>query len=125
VVELRLTSGKLKQDILKLYNEINMVMFNSGVSRTRVDFVGNKILILSINRRVPVLRFLDETSRSTTRELDMLLFDHFKSQIKQAFEQEFQLNIVTILKDYDVRTEYSGTIVILDRDVESYLNDTL
>jgi uncharacterized protein YbcI len=125
VVELRLTSGKLKQDILKLYNEINMVMFNSGVSRTRVDFVGNKILILSINRRVPVLRFLDETSRSTTRELDMLLFDHFKSQIKQAFEQAFQLNIVTILKDYDVRTEYSGTIVILDRDVESYLNDTL
>jgi uncharacterized protein YbcI len=124
VVELKFTSGSLKQHILKLYNEINMGMFHTGVSRTKVDFVGNNILILSINRRAPVLKLLDEQHRSTTHTLDMLLFQHFKTQIKEAFEQAFQFHIVTILKDYDVGTEYSGTIVILDRDVESYLKDT-
>ncbi|MBD2869377.1 DUF2294 family protein [Paenibacillus sp. IB182493] len=115
----------MKQNILKMYNEINMSIFNAGVSRTKVDFVGNKILILSINHRVPVLKLLDERDRRATRRLDMLLFEHFKTEIKAALEDAYQLNIVTILKDYDLETEYSGTIVILDRDVESYLNDAL
>jgi uncharacterized protein YbcI len=125
VVELRLTAGGLKQDILRLYNEINMSIFNSGVNRTKVDLVGNKILILSVNKRVPVLRLLDAKDRSATRKIDALLFEHFKAEIRAALENAFQLNIVTILKDYDIETEYSGMIVILDRDVESYLNDTL
>ncbi|MBW7455270.1 Na-translocating system protein MpsC family protein [Paenibacillus sepulcri] len=115
----------MKQSILKLYNEINMGMFNAGVSRQKVDFVGNKILILSINHRVPVLKLLDGKDIASTRRLDMLLSEHFKAEIKREFEQAFQFNIVAILKDYDIETEYSGTIVILDRDVESYLNDAL
>ncbi|WP_317890734.1 Na-translocating system protein MpsC family protein [Paenibacillus arenilitoris] len=125
MVELKATAGIMKQNILKMYNEINMSIFNAGVSRTKVDFVGNKILILSINHRVPVLKLLDERDRRATRRLDMLLFEHFKTEIKAALEDAYQLNIVTILKDYDLETEYSGTIVILDRDVESYLNDAL
>ncbi|MBB6732455.1 Na-translocating system protein MpsC family protein [Cohnella zeiphila] len=120
-----LAAGQLKQSILKLYNEINMEMFNAGVSRQRVDFVGNKILILSINHRVPVLKLLDGKDRESTKRLDSLLSEHFKSELKKAFEREFQMHIVATLKDYDIVTEYSGTIIILDRDVESYLNDAL
>ncbi|WP_256252727.1 Na-translocating system protein MpsC family protein [Paenibacillus sp. UNC496MF] len=120
-----MTAGHLKQNMLKLYNEINMQMFNAGVNRQKVDFVGNKIVIVSINHRVPVLKLLDGKDRATTRGLDFLLVEHFKAELKKAFAQAFQLNIVAILKDYDIETEYSGTIVILDRDVESYLNEAL
>ncbi|WNQ13094.1 Na-translocating system protein MpsC family protein [Paenibacillus aurantius] len=122
---MKATAGSLKQDILKLYNEINRGMFSAGVNRTKVDFIGNKIIILSINHRVPVLSLLDGRDRDTTRKMDNLLGEHFKAEIKKTFEDMFQLNIVAILKDYDIETEYSGTIVILDRDVESYLNDML
>ena len=120
-----LAAGQLKQSILKVYNEINMEMFNAGVSRQKVDFVGNKILILSINHRVPVLKLLDGKDRESTKRLDSLLSEHFKSELKKAFERAFQMHIVATLKDYDIVTEYSGTIIILDRDVESYLNEAL
>jgi hypothetical protein len=117
--------GTLKQEILKVYNEINMKIYTVGVTRQRVDFVGNKILIVTVNHRVPILKLLDELDRTSTRNLSNILSERFKAEIKETFEREFQMNIVSILKDYDVKTEYSGTIVILDRDVESYLKDTL
>lgn len=52
-----------------------------------------------------------------------MLFQVFKREIKAALEQQFQLNIVAVLKDYDAETEFSGTIVVLDRDVEHYLKE--
>lgn len=110
---------------MKVYNEINMKIYTVGVTRQRVDFVGNKILIVTVNHRVPILKLLDELDRTSTRNLSNILSERFKAEIKETFEREFQMNIVSILKDYDVKTEYSGTIVILDRDVESYLKDTL
>ncbi|GAE04117.1 hypothetical protein JCM10914_146 [Paenibacillus sp. JCM 10914] len=55
--------------------------------------------------------------------MDHLLFQVFKQEIKACLEEQFQFKIITILKDYDAATEYSGTIVFLEQDVESYLND--
>lgn len=117
------TAGELKQDILRVYNAINKKIFNVGVKQQKVDFVGNKIIIVSRNSRVPVLKLLDENYPLSTRQLDHLLFQLLKQEIKQAFETHFKLNIITILKDYDAETEYSGTIVFLEKDVEAYLND--
>lgn len=54
------TAGELKQDILRVYNAINKKIFNVGVKQQKVDFVGNKIIIVSRNSRVPVLKLLDE-----------------------------------------------------------------
>jgi uncharacterized protein YbcI len=119
------SAGTLKQEILKVYNEINLKIFNAGVKQQKVDFAGNKIIIVSVNHRVPILRLLDNLDESSIRNVSVILGNHFKAEIQEAFEREFQMNIVSILKDYDVKTEHSGTIVILDRDVESYLNDEL
>ncbi|GBK62936.1 MAG: Na-translocating system protein MpsC family protein [Paenibacillus macerans] len=117
------SAGELKQEILRIYNAINKRIFNVGVKQQKVDFVGNKIVIVSLNGRVPVLKLLDEEYRFSTRQLDYLLFQVFKREIKAALEQQFQLNIVAVLKDYDAETEFSGTIVVLDRDVEHYLKE--
>lgn len=119
------SAGQWKQDILRIYNEINKKLFNTGVRQQKVDFVGNKIIILSINSRVPVLKVLDAHNASASREINLVLHEVFKREIRQAFMDEFQLNIKAVLKDYDVETEYSGTIIILEKDLEHYLNVTL
>ena len=117
-----MTAGELKQDLLRVYNAINKKIFNVGVKQRKVDFVGNKIIIVSRNSRVPVLKLLDENYPST-RQLDHLLFQVFKQEIKASLEQQFQFKIISILKDYDAETEFSGTIVFLEKEVEAYLND--
>lgn len=118
-----MTAGELKQDLLRVYNAINKKIFNVGVKQQKVDFVGNKIIIVSRNSRVPVLKLLDENYPLSTRQLDHLLFQVFKQEIRTSLEQQFQFKIISILKDYDAETEFSGTIVFLERDVEAYLND--
>ncbi|MGO4788170.1 DUF2294 domain-containing protein [Paenibacillus sp. 2KB_20] len=118
-----MTAGELKQDLLRVYNAINKKIFNVGVKQQKVDFVGNKIIIVSRNSRVPVLKLLDENYPLSTRQLDHLLFQVFKQEIKASLEQQFQFKIISILKDYDAETEFSGTIVFLEKDVEAYLND--
>lgn len=119
-----LSEGEAKQEILRIYNAINKRMFNAGVKQQKVDFVDNKILIMSLNSRVPVLKLLDGDHPVATRQIDHLLSLEFKKQIKQALEQRFQLNIVAILKDYDSETEFSGTIVVLEHDISTYLNES-
>lgn len=114
-------AGEFKQELLKVYNTVNKQIFNVGVRQQNVDFVGNKIIILSLNSRVPVLKLLDEDYSDSTRYLDHLLSQIFKKQIQAALEKTFHLHIVAVFKDYDARTEYSGTIICLDRDVETYL----
>lgn len=118
-----LSVGDFKQRILKVYNTINKQIFNVGVRQQNVDFAGNKIVIISLNTRVPVLKLLDEDYGSSTAYLNYLLSQIFKKQIKAALEKEFQLHIIAVFKDYDVETEYSGTLIYLDRDVDVYLNE--
>lgn len=118
-----LSVGDFKQRILKVYNTINKQIFNVGVRQQNVDFAGNKIVIVSSNTRVPVLKLLDEDYGSSTAYLNYLLSQIFKKQIKAALEKEFQLHIIAVFKDYDVETEYSGTLIYLDRDVDVYLNE--
>ncbi|SEM14888.1 Uncharacterized protein YbcI [Paenibacillus sp. cl141a] len=118
-----MTAGELKQDLLRVYNAINKKIFNVGVKQQKVDFVGNKIIIVSRNSRVPVLKLLDENYPLSTRQLDHLLFQVFKQEIKASLEEKFPFKIISILKDYDAETEYSGTIVFLEKEIETYLND--
>jgi hypothetical protein len=115
--------GQFKQEVLRVYNEINKRIFNCGVKRQKVEVVGNKIVIISINARIPVLKMIDEYDRSASRRFDLALQDRFKAEIRQAFEHHFKLPVVAVLKDYDVKTEHSGTIVILERELEQYLNE--
>ncbi|MGV2788034.1 DUF2294 family protein, partial [Clostridium perfringens] len=84
-----MTAGELKQDLLRVYNAINKKIFNVGVKQQKVDFVGNKIIIVSRNSRVPVLKLLDENYPLSTRQLDHLLFQVFKQEIKASLEQQF------------------------------------
>lgn len=115
--------GDFKQQILKVYNAVNKAIFSVGVRQQNVEFVANKIVILSVNSRVPILKLLDEDYAKPAEYFNFILSQTFKRHLQRALEEAFQLHIVAVFKDYDVKTEYSGTIIVLDRDVEEYLSE--
>jgi hypothetical protein len=51
-----MVAGTFKQEILKVYNRVNRQIFNTGVRQQNVEFAGNKIIILSLNARIPALK---------------------------------------------------------------------
>ena len=118
-----MTAGTLKQEILKVYNAVNRQIFNTGVRQQNVEFAGSKIIILSLNSRVPVLKLLEGEYSGLTGLTDYLLTQVFKKQMKEEFQRQFRMNVIAVFKDYDACTEYSGTILCLDRDVEAYLDE--
>lgn len=115
-------SGQLKQNILRIYNAINMQIFQVGVQRQSVDFVGNKIVIVSVNSRVPTLKLLEAEHPDIVKQMDFLLSEQFKKRIQAALETQLGFHILAVFKDYDAESEYSGTVILLDRDVTSYFD---
>lgn len=122
VLPQRWTAGHFKQELIKDYNNINLKMFDIGVKRQKVDITGDKIIILAVHKRIPSLRFLDAKDRFVTRMADISIIDAFKEEIKKTIEEKYNMQIATVLKDYDPITEYSGTIVILDLDAKHYIS---
>ena len=118
-----MTAGELKQDLLRVYNAINKKIFNVGVKQRKVDFVGNKIIIVSRNSRVPVLKLLDENYPSLPGSWTTFYSRCSSRRLKLPWNSSFNSKIISILKDYDAETEFSGTIVFLEKEVEAYLND--
>ncbi|WP_227763877.1 Na-translocating system protein MpsC family protein [Zhaonella formicivorans] len=110
--------GALKQQVMKIYNNINQELFKTGVKRQRVDIIGRKIVILAEHQRVPALQSLDTTQRQLTRVMDMALLDLYKEELHKQIEAQLSLPVKLVLKDYDPFTEIAGTIIVLEDDAE-------
>ncbi len=115
--------GEFKQDLLRLYNEVNKKIFQSGVRQQRVDVIGNKILILSVNTRIPVLQLTDRVDPMASAVVDRVLQRQFKEEFRALLETKYHMKVIAVLKDYDIATEQAGTIVIFEQDVMMYLNN--
>lgn len=118
-----LSCGQFKQELMKEYNDINKSIFSMGVKEFSVDYTGNKIILMSKSGRPPLLRELDINYPLDSMHVNELLITVFKKKIKERFKEKFHLNIVAIFKDYDVETEYSVTVIVLNGNVENCLND--
>lgn len=113
--------GQLKQELAKDYQEVYLELFEFGTKNQRLDIVGEKLVFLDSHRRVSAIRSLDQRNREYTRIMDVLLIDQFKERFKQKLIDKYGFRIVTILKDYDPAAELTATVIVLDRDVASYL----
>lgn len=121
VLTLKFTAGHFKQELIKDYNNINLKMFNTGVIRQKVDIIDNKIMILAVHKRIPSLKFLDGRDRFITRMADITIIDTFKEEIKKIIEEKYNIQVVSVLKDYDPYSEYSGTIIVLAHNAKYYI----
>lgn len=110
--------GFFKQEILKEYNVINQSIFGIGVKAQSVEFINNKIIFSTHSGRPEILRQLDEYFPSESLHVNQMLIQIFKEKIKEVFEQKFDLDIVAVFKDYDVRSEHSITVIVLDGNVD-------
>ncbi|MBE6723081.1 MAG: DUF2294 family protein [Ruminococcaceae bacterium] len=123
VLQVSLAVGEFKQELLKTYNAVNKEIFHGGVRQQNVELEGNRIIILSRNGRAPVLKTLDSRVPDITGYLDYMLAQIFKERIKEELEKRFKLHITAIFKDYDAATETSGTVIYLEHDFQSCLNE--
>lgn len=109
--------GVLKQEIIKIYNSINQEIFGIGIKSQRIDILGDKAFIFATHKRIPALKILDESYRSLTAGVDMLLMDANKKMLKEQLEQALNLEVAAVLKDYDPKAEISGTIIVFKNNV--------
>lgn len=113
--------GDFKQEIIKINNRVNEEMYGRGLDWQKIDIIGDKIIILALNRRISILKHVDEKDAFTARLMDLALLNEFKVRFKKQFEDKFQLKIRTILKDYDPVNQLAGTIIITVQPAEDFL----
>ncbi|WP_213973988.1 Na-translocating system protein MpsC family protein [Tepidanaerobacter acetatoxydans] len=112
--------GDFKQELIKINNQVNEEMYGRGLDWQKIDIIGDKIIILALNRRISVLRHIDEKDAFTARLMDLALLNEFKIRIRTYFEDKFQLKVRTILKDYDPVNQLAGMIIITVEPVEEF-----
>ncbi len=110
-----------KQGIIGINNAVNQEMYNKSLDWQKIDIIGNKIIILALNRRISVLKHVDRKDTFATKLMDLALLNEFKVRFKKHFEEKFQLKIRTILKDYDPINQLAGIIIITVQPIKEFL----
>lgn len=113
--------GEFKQEIIKINNQVNEEMYGRGLDWQKIEIIGDKIIILALNRRISVLKHIDGKDSLTARLMDLALLNEFKVRFKTCFEEVFGLKVRSVLKDYDPINQLAGTIVITVEPVEEFL----
>ncbi|SDF44005.1 Na-translocating system protein MpsC family protein [Sporolituus thermophilus] len=106
----------LRQEIIRINNNLNIGMFGTGLRKQRVVMADDdKILITADHKRIPVLSVLDQQQRHITRVIDAAILDEYKRRLKEALINQLQLPVKAVLKDYDPEHELAITIIILSQ----------
>jgi hypothetical protein len=106
----------LKQEIIRVNNNLNISMFGIGLRKQRVVMVDDdKIMISADHKRIPVLAVLDQTNRSITRSVDVAILDEYKRRLKVELAGQLQLPVKCIFKDYDPEAEMALTVIVLSQ----------
>ncbi|MDN5331369.1 MAG: hypothetical protein PWP45_594 [Tepidanaerobacteraceae bacterium] len=114
--------GDFKQEVMKINNRVNEEMYGRGLDWQKVEIFGDKIIIIALNRRISILKHLDNKDNFTARLMDLALLNEFKVRFKKNFEESTGLGIRSILKDYDPVNQLAGTIIITVEPVEEFLS---
>lgn len=114
---MQLTSCDIKQEIIRINNNLNISMYGNGLRRQKVMILDEKtIIIIADNKRIPALTALDDTDRMTTRMVDVALLNEYKNKLKNELKQHTGLPVKCVLKDYDPKAEIAATVIILEVD---------
>lgn len=115
------TLGDLKQAIMKEYNKVNQEIFNVGVTEQQISMVDNKIFLMAKHKRIPVLKIIDESNQSLSDAVDQILIEKFKMLFESSLRERFGFEVYFIFKDYDPLKEMGGTVIVLDKSIETYM----
>ncbi len=104
----------LRQEIMRVNNNVNISIFGTGLRKQRVIVSEDKIIITADHKRVPALAALDRLERMTTRYTDVAILDEFKRRLRTALVEQLQMPVLSVLKDYDPERELAVTVIIVE-----------
>ncbi len=108
-----MTGIDLKQEVMRVNNNVNIAMFGTGLRKQRVSITEDKIVISADHKRIPALAALDGIDRTTTRFVDVAILDEYKRRLKKDLIEQIQLPVKSVLKDYDPEHELAITVIVL------------
>ena len=108
-----MTGIDLKQEVMRVNNNVNIAMFGTGLRKQRVSITEDKIVISADHKRIPALAALDGIDRTTTRFVDVAILDEYKRRLKKELIEQIQLPVKSVLKDYDPEHELAITVIVL------------
>ncbi|MGI6485985.1 MAG: DUF2294 domain-containing protein [Tepidanaerobacteraceae bacterium] len=115
------TIDEFKEEVIKMNDKINEEMYGCKLDWQKIDIIGDKIIILALNRRISVLKYIDEKDMFTARLMDLALLNEFKIKLKRVFENKFGLKLRSVLKDYDPVNQLAATMIIAVEPVEQFI----
>jgi len=108
-----MTGIDLKQEVMRVNNNVNITMFGTGLRKQRVSIMEDKIVISADHKRIPALAALDGIDRTTTRFVDVAILDEYKRRLKKELIEQIHLPVKSVLKDYDPEHELAITVIVL------------
>ncbi|KLU63583.1 hypothetical protein CEB3_c00380 [Peptococcaceae bacterium CEB3] len=107
--------GDVKQEIIRCYNQVNQRIFNIGTKWVKVELSDHYIFVIAKHRRVAGNAIVDQKLPILSRMVDVVLLDEFKESLNIELSRQLNLDIETVLKDYDPLTELAGTLIVLNK----------
>lgn len=116
---MKIREADLKQEIARVNNRVNLLLFGVGLRKQRVTIVENKIIITADHKRIPALAALDQSDRMSARLADVAILDEYKRRLKEEVIEQTGLPVVCVLKDYAPEYELAVTFILLNESKEN------
>lgn len=108
-----LDSSENKKKLTQIYNEICKQLFGAGTILLKVEIDERFLTFRSKHRRAPHSLALEGEVPALKREVDVQMSQIFKKRFTEKLEQELDLKVEVILRDYDYVSQWAFTEVIL------------
>ncbi|WP_248926176.1 DUF2294 domain-containing protein [Paenibacillus hamazuiensis] len=106
-------SNDYKKKLCHMYNEISKELFGFGTTSLRAAVEPNLITLYARHRKSPRSTALEGEAPTLKHEVDFYMSSIYKKRIREKLEQEFELSIEAVLRDYDPHTQWAITNIIL------------
>lgn len=106
-------NSSFKRKLSQLYNGVNQEIYSAGVNKQKIDILDNCIIIFVQTKRSPLISVLSERYPELTLSVDWDLAIEYKRRLRENFEKQFGMSLITIFKDYDSASEHACTVIHL------------
>jgi hypothetical protein len=111
-----LDSNENKKKMCQIYNELSKELFGFGTTLLRVTTDQRVITFHAKHRRSPRSSALEGEAPELKQEVDFRMSLLFKKKFQERLEEEMDLKFEVLLRDYDARTQWAFTNMILAED---------
>lgn len=103
-----------KKQLAALFNETSKEIFGTGVHDQKIEIVGDKVLIIARTKRISALDALSDEYADLVLSLDSALTSRYKKIFKEKIENELNLKIISIFRDYEPSSSSSCTVICFE-----------